>query len=123
MKNSTRLATTQRFIKTTTKKGKTALFSRPFKYKANLSKFKTYKEWRCIKHKQTKCRARFCGSPDNQWYWKQNPRHTCVNPPEDDLTPDEIATALLESVFSAPPKPTPKTKVVTKAAKQAASYN
>ena len=47
------------------------------------------KEWRCFKNKRG-CKARFCGSLDDKQYWRHNPRHTCVDPSEDDLTPEEV---------------------------------
>ena len=93
-----------------------------FNYIQKVHRGNKFKLWSCSKNKKG-CKARFSGSLDDQWYWKYNPRHTCVNPSEDDLTPDEAAAQLLESVFSALPKPKLKTKAITKAAKQVAAYN
>jgi hypothetical protein len=71
-----------------------------FTYVASLSRLKTYKEWKCKERlKKGWCAARFCGSLDGVWYWKHNPKHTCVVPPQDDLTPKEVADALLDSIL------------------------
>jgi hypothetical protein len=81
-----------------------------------------HKLFRCSKRKKNVCHAAFWYYDSNE-YARFNPYHTCVSPPMEDLTPDEVATLLLESVFSAPPKPTPKTKAGDKSTGRAVSYN
>ena len=123
-----RAQTAQKFNMQTSSKGNILLVNSKFKYSANVSKFETYKEWRCTKRNKTKCPARFCGSLDDTHYWKHNPHHTCVDPPQDDLTQEEleerqkqieIASAEEEVLTT----PQPKTEAVGKEPKPLTGYN
>ena len=79
-----------KFAKGTTKHNNICLVSiHKFKYVQAFAKCKQYKDWKCSRNKETKCKARFCGSFDDRRYWKHNPFHTCVNPPQNDLTQQE----------------------------------
>ncbi len=83
-------------------------------------------QWCCTKAEQG-CKAKFYTTPDACWYWKHNPHHTCVEPPQDDLTQEEleevkqdVAEMLLGEVM---PAPFPTTKAISKEANTPTGYN
>jgi hypothetical protein len=109
----------------TSRKGKELLKSRAFKYRVR-AKIVAGLQWCCVKG-ENGCKAGFRANKTKAVFWNFNPHHTCVDPPQDDLTQEEleevkqdIAEILLEEVMSAP---LPTTKATSKEANTPTGYN
>jgi hypothetical protein len=107
-----------KFEVVSTHKRGTAMKSSTFRYV--LDKISgTHSLFRCNKRKMG-CKSLFWFYPTTNEYACHHTRHTCVDPPRDDITLEEATEVLLVSVLPSYLQPIPKTKILTKVPKRAA---
>jgi hypothetical protein len=111
--------TNKKFMLVVSKRGNSLLKSK-FTYRIK-GKYSNYIDWCCARD-GVGCKSRFLTDLCHTKYRKHYPRHTCVVPFVDDLTPEELNERQIEK-NEVLPGPLPKTKAIGKTKKRAVGYN